>query len=154
MVIIGNNHKLKNPQPGELSRPIVLAKREDTADITGTNTEFNKKFKVYRKAWAKVGLGRGFTRNANRDFEEDITHNFIIRKNPKEVIEKYVDVILYDSYMYKIVEVRQLGDDDRSQFIVLAAIKQGEIEDFHHTVEEIDAPEKNEDDDTQFPNFI
>lgn len=154
MVIIGNNHKIKTPQPGELSRPIVLVKKSDAPDTTGTNVEFDKKLQVYRKAWAKVTIGRGFTRSANRDFEEDITHNFIIRKNPKELIEKYVDAILYDNYMYKIVEVRQLGDDDRSQFIVLACMKQGEIQDYDHTVEEIATPEKNEDDDTQFPNFI
>lgn len=145
---VSKNIRKKAPKIGELINPIVLAKKETTPD---GDVGFNRTLKVYRSAMAKIVERIRQTSDPELDFNEDVTHEFIIRTHIGEKIDRYVDVVLHDSMLYQVQYVHRLVDG--MPYTVLICTEYMPIADYEYTAEIVAPEEKSNDDNTQFPDF-
>jgi hypothetical protein len=141
----------KAPSIGELINPIVLAKKVSVPDTSEGAVGWVHSLEIYRSAMAKIVERNRETSDPSLDFNEDNTHEFIIRTHIAEKISRYVDVVLHDSMLYQIQYVTRVVDG--IPFVKLVCTEYMPIEDYEHMAVHIEAPTKDLDDETQFPNF-
>lgn len=143
--------KKKAPKIGELINPIVLAKKETVADTAEGATGTIRTLKVYRSTMAKIEERIRQTSDPELDFNEDNTHDFIIRTHIAEKIDRLVDVVLHDNMLYQIQYVQRLVDG--TPFLRLVCTEYMPLADYEATTTVVAPEEKNLNDNTQFPRF-
>lgn len=148
---ISKTIRKKAPKIGELINPIVLAKKETVPNTSEGSVGFTRTLKVYRSAMAKVIERIRQTSDPELDFNEDITHEFIIRTHIAEKIEKFVDVVLHDGMLYQVQYVSRVLDG--MPFVNLICTQYMPITDYENTIEHIEPEHKDLDDNVQFPGF-
>lgn len=148
---VSKNINKKAPHIGELINPIILAKKVTVPDTAEDAVGFTRSLKKYRSAMAKIIERNRETSDPELDFNEDNTHEFIIRTHIAEKIERYVDVIIHDAMLYQVQYVTRVVDG--IPFIKLVCTEYMPLTDYEHTPETVVAEEKSLDDNTQFPDF-
>lgn len=148
---VNKNIRKKSPTIAELLNPIILAKKVTVPDTSEDAVGFVRTLNKYRSAMAKIIERNRETSDPELDFNEDNTHEFIIRTHIGEKIERQVDVIIHDAMLYQVQYVTRVVDG--IPFVKLVCTEYMPLADYEHSSVTVAPEEKSLDDGVQFPNF-